>query len=193
MGRLIEVKHELIKNGANDIQFHEPFLKEMELTPDDYSFRVPRFATWDRHKELKERSAKLAQIVSLLPPKPITDDDSLGMSLSEAIQTLQQHERLRQGRLRAMFMRTFQEQEARRQVLIAKGLPDLTHEQAAVRIQAGWRGFKARQLTRQMRWEEEAFIHMRHESNHPSLLVERATLIEQKRREWLVLLFSVLI
>jgi len=184
MGRLIEVKHELIKNGANDIQFHEPFLKELELTPDDYKFAVPRFAKWERHNELRERSAKLAQIVSLLPPKPVAPDDSFGMSLGEAIQILQQHERLRQGRLRAMFMRTFQEQEARRQALIAKGMPNLTTEQAVVRIQAGWRGFKARQLTRQMRWEEEAFIHMRHESSQPSSLVDRAKIIEQNRREW---------
>ena len=66
---------------------------------------------------------------------------------SEAIQLLQQHERLRQGRLRAVFMKSFQEQEAKRQALIAKGVPDLTQDQAAVRIQSGWRGHKARQLT----------------------------------------------
>ena len=103
---------------------------------------------------------------------------------SEAIQLLQQHERLRQGRLRAVFMKSFQEQEAKRQALIAKGIPDLTHDQAAVRIQAGWRGHKARQLTKQMRWEEEAFINMRLDSSQPSQLVDRAAKIEQNRREW---------
>ena len=82
MGRLIEVKNELIKNGANDIQFHEPFLKELDLTPDDYRFKVPRFATWERHTELAQRAEKLAKIVSLLPPKPVEDDGGLGMSLS---------------------------------------------------------------------------------------------------------------
>ena len=88
-------------------------------------------------------------------------------------------------------MKSFQEQEAKRQALIAKGIPDLTPDQAAVRIQSGWRGHKARQLTKQMRWEEEAFINMRLDSNQPSQLVDRAAKIEQNRREWLVLVLFI--
>ena len=43
------------------------------------------------------------------------------MSMSEAIQILQQHERSRQGRLRASFMKLFQEREARRLRVMRKG------------------------------------------------------------------------
>ena len=106
------------------------------------------------------------------------------MSMSEAIQILQQHERSRQGRLRAIFMRTFLERETRRLRDLQAGAPVLTRDQAAVRIQAGWRGFQDRIMAKEMRYEEEAFINMRYESPSAPLLIERAKLIEQKRREW---------
>ena len=41
----------------------------MELTPDDYSFPVPKYVTWDRRGELKERLDKMNDIISHLPPK----------------------------------------------------------------------------------------------------------------------------
>ena len=53
----------------------------MELTPDDYSFPVPKYVTWDRRTELKERLDKMNDIISHLPPKvgspDILDSDGL--------------------------------------------------------------------------------------------------------------------
>ena len=69
MGRLIELKNELVQQQMNIFQFHEPILKEMELTPDDYRFPVPKYITWDRKSQLKNRSERMNDIISQLPPK----------------------------------------------------------------------------------------------------------------------------
>ena len=41
----------------------------MELTPDDFTFPVPKYVTWDRRAELKDRLDKMNEIISHLPPK----------------------------------------------------------------------------------------------------------------------------
>jgi hypothetical protein len=57
------------------------------------------------------------------------------MSLEEAIRLVQVHERARQGRLRAKFMREIRQQEEREKRTALRGGPTLDPEVAAVRIQ----------------------------------------------------------
>ena len=56
------------------------FFKEMELTPDDLLFPVPKYVTWDRQEELKERLDKMTEIIRRLPPKPEADVNHMSMS-----------------------------------------------------------------------------------------------------------------
>merc|ERR1712168_461996 len=62
----------------------------------------------------------------------------------------------------------------------------LTQDEAATLIAAAWRGHAARKIIAAERAEEEAFINMRFESSAGPILIERAKVIEQKRREWRV-------
>jgi len=57
------------------------------------------------------------------------------MSLEEAIRLVQIHERARQGRLRAKFMREIRQQEEREKKAALRGAPTLDPEVASVRIQ----------------------------------------------------------
>ena len=57
------------------------------------------------------------------------------MTLEEAIRLIQVHERARQGRLRAKFMREIRQQEEREKKASLRGGPTLDPEVAAVRIQ----------------------------------------------------------
>lgn len=57
------------------------------------------------------------------------------MSVEEAIRLIQIHERARQGRLRAKFMREIRQQEEREKQAALRGAPTLDPEVAAVRIQ----------------------------------------------------------
>ena len=57
------------------------------------------------------------------------------MSLEEAIRLIQIHERARQGRLRAKFMRDIRQQEERERLAANRGAPTLDPEVAATRIE----------------------------------------------------------
>jgi len=57
------------------------------------------------------------------------------MSLEDAIRVIQIHERARQGRLRAKFMREIRQQEEREKKAALRGAPTLDPEVASVRIQ----------------------------------------------------------
>ena len=57
------------------------------------------------------------------------------MSFEEAIRLVQIHERARQGRLRAKFMREIRQQEERERQQQTRGAPTLDVDVAAIRIQ----------------------------------------------------------
>lgn len=57
------------------------------------------------------------------------------MSFEEAIRLVQIHERARQGRLRAKFMREIRQQEERERMAQTSGAPTLDVDVAAIRIQ----------------------------------------------------------
>ena len=57
------------------------------------------------------------------------------MSMEEAIRLIQYHERARQGRLRAKFMREIRQQEERERMAANRGAPTLDSDIAATRIQ----------------------------------------------------------
>lgn len=55
--------------------------------------------------------------------------------MEDAIRLIQIHERARQGRLRAKFMKEIREQEERERMAQTRGAPTLDPDVAAVRIQ----------------------------------------------------------
>jgi len=57
------------------------------------------------------------------------------MSLEESIRIIQVHERARQGRLRAKFMREIRMQEERERQAANRGAPTIEPDTAAIRIQ----------------------------------------------------------
>jgi len=61
--------------------------------------------------------------------------EEVKMSLEDAIRVIQIHERARQGRLRAKFMREIRQQEEREKRAALRGAPTLDPEVASVRIQ----------------------------------------------------------
>lgn len=57
------------------------------------------------------------------------------MSLEDAIKMIEVHERARQGRLRAKFMREIRQQEEQERLTANRGAPTLDPDVAAIRIQ----------------------------------------------------------
>ena len=63
------------------------------------------------------------------------EKEEIRMPWEQAIRIVQIHERARQGRLRAKFMREIRQQEDREKQAQTRGAPTLDHDVAAMRIQ----------------------------------------------------------
>ena len=83
---------------------------------------------------LQDREKLLGQILARMGPQEEKTEE-VKMSPDEALRIIQVHERARQGRLRAKFMREIRLQEERERNAANRGAPTLDTELAAVRIQ----------------------------------------------------------
>lgn len=97
---------------------------------------IPKYFVVEHHKSLKQREALLEKILAKLgPQEKDADKDEVKMSLEDAVRLIQIHERARQGRLRAKFMRIIRQQEERERLAANRGAPTLDPDIAATRIQ----------------------------------------------------------
>lgn len=100
----------------------------------DIEIPVPKYFINERAKVLQDREKLLGQILAKMGP-PEEKTEEIKMSPDEAIRIIQVHERARQGRLRAKFMREIRLQEERERNAANRGAPTLDTELASVRIQ----------------------------------------------------------
>lgn len=83
---------------------------------------------------LQDREKLLGQILAKMGPQDEKTEETK-MSMEEALRIIQVHERARQGRLRAKFMREIRLQEERERMVANRGAPTMDADVAAVRIQ----------------------------------------------------------
>ena len=66
IGRLIEVKHEMVNHDLKMFQFHDEMFSDLKMTPADFVIHVPHYITHDRREELSERNAKLDLLIQYM-------------------------------------------------------------------------------------------------------------------------------
>jgi len=161
IGRVLELKNEMFLLELNEFHYFDDVLSDLKLTPSDVEMPIPKYFTHERAKALKEREKLLGQILSRLGghDKDLSADD-VPMTREEAVLQIQRHERARQGRVRAKFMREIRQQEERQRQAALRGAPTLDPELAATRIQKLWKGVMARKRTNEEREREMIFIGM---------------------------------
>lgn len=159
IGRMLEVKQEMVKLEASEYNFFEDVLSDLKLTPDDMEIPIPKYFLINTKNQLNERERLLSNIIDKLKvvekaqkPKP--------MSVVDAIKIIQMNERARQGRLRAKFMKDIHLEEERERAALQRGAPTLDPNVAATRIQKVWKGFTQRKITARERREEMIFLGM---------------------------------
>ncbi|CAH1783239.1 unnamed protein product [Owenia fusiformis] len=161
MGRILEIKNEMVNLEFSEFHYFDDVLSDLKLTPSDIEIPIPQFFINERAKALKEREKLLGQILAKMGPQDKdTGKEEIKMSVDDAIRLIQIHERARQGRLRAKFMREIRQQEERERLQANRGAPTLDPEVAAIRIQKLWKGLAQRRRTRREREEEMMFIGM---------------------------------
>lgn len=159
MGRILELKNEMVNLEFSEFHYFDDVLSDLKLTPQDVEMPIPKYFINERAKALKEREKLLGSILAKLGPQD-KDKEDIKMSLEDAIRMIQIHERARQGRLRAKFMREIRQQEEREKQAANRGAPTLDPDIAATRIQKLWKGFAQRRRTKREREDEMMFIGM---------------------------------
>ncbi|KAM8873977.1 dynein regulatory complex protein 11 isoform 2-T2 [Spinachia spinachia] len=152
MGRVLELKNEMVEKEFSEYHYMDDVLHDMKLTPKELEIPIPRYFISDRSIELQEQKKTLTEILKRVEvtesPEPLT---AKHMSQEEAIKIIQLVERARQGRLRAKL-----NSESRRmnRMQRIKDPGAAAMELASVCIQKVWKGYRQRKKAK-IAWEEE--------------------------------------
>uniref|UniRef100_A0A673G3T8 IQ motif containing with AAA domain 1 n=1 Tax=Sinocyclocheilus rhinocerous TaxID=307959 RepID=A0A673G3T8_9TELE len=163
MGRLVELKNEMVELEYSEFHYFEPFGDEyptMQLQDtccEDLEVPIPRYFVREKMRALKEREKMLAHILAKGGRQECKTVPVQSMSVERALWLLQVSERARQGRLRARFMKTIRQEEQRR---LQGNSTMLDPNQAATCIQKVWRGHRDRRRVNKECLEEMIFVGM---------------------------------
>uniref|UniRef100_A0A8C5PLA7 IQ motif containing with AAA domain 1 n=1 Tax=Leptobrachium leishanense TaxID=445787 RepID=A0A8C5PLA7_9ANUR len=136
MGRILEVKNELVELEISEFQYFDDILQDMKMGPESLEIPIPRYFIKEKMKVLKDRERILSQILDRVGAKNTDMVKTLKpMSLDEAVRVIQVSERARQGRLRAKFMKEINLEEKRERFAKTQGEITLDPDIAAQRIQ----------------------------------------------------------
>ncbi|XP_061393695.1 dynein regulatory complex protein 11-like [Musca vetustissima] len=176
LGRIIELKHDLVNIDLMEFSYNDAVVERLKLTPIDTELRVPRYFLRERRKEIEQRNKTMHDILVKLgwvEENPVVEQ----ITEIEAIRLIQMHERARQGRLRAHFMKEIR-------MLKEKGKNEEKDKDrndagllAAMKIQKMWRGHTDRRKTRRRKLDEMILIGM--VPPPPSVLKARAEKVEK--------------
>ncbi|KAF6361595.1 IQ motif containing with AAA domain 1 [Rhinolophus ferrumequinum] len=179
MGRILELKNEMVELELSEFQYFDDILQDLKLAPQQLDIPIPKYFLKEKLDIIKGRERILSQILADTElglsdkTRPVK-----GLSLEEAVKLIQIAERARQGRLRAMFMKQIflQEHRARHAKALGDRIADVGA--SALRIQKVWRSFHQCKKTERQREEEMIFLGM----NPPHMFNEVSAAITQAEK-----------
>ncbi|XP_063003630.1 IQ and AAA domain-containing protein 1-like [Elgaria multicarinata webbii] len=160
LGRILELKQELVELDISEYHYMDHVLQELKLTPADMEVPIPKYFLSERAKVLQERQEVLAGLLTRVEPSKAMTPPRALMPREEAVRLIQMAERMRQGRLRARFMWEIRRDEERERKVREGGIFEPNREMAAICIQKIWKGCVQRRLTKFLRQMEMEFIGM---------------------------------
>ncbi|XP_069555042.1 dynein regulatory complex protein 11 [Brachyistius frenatus] len=177
MGRVLELKNEMVETEFSEYHYMNDVLHDLKLTPPTLEIPIPHYFLTERSKEVLERKTMLTDILKMVE---ITETPealmAVHMSQEEAIKVIQVAERARQGRLQAKLN---EEIRNRNRKYRTKDPGPAATELAAICIQKVWRGYIQRKRTKIAREEEMIFLGMmmdpKYEVPCPAVIRAKAT------------------
>uniref|UniRef100_H3DDL2 Zgc:153738 n=1 Tax=Tetraodon nigroviridis TaxID=99883 RepID=H3DDL2_TETNG len=168
MGRVLELKYDMVETEFSDYHYLDDILHDMKLTPADLEIPIPHYFISEPSKEAQEREAMLTQMLK----ETTKPTEAPKMSLEEAVRVVQAAERARQGRLRAKLNKESRNMDW----MFGTEEPGAeVAEAAAICIQKVWRGFIQRKKTKMAREEEMIFLGMVMDPKYKKLLPSEIT------------------
>lgn len=165
LGRILELKSDLIEADLNEWTHCGDVMEKLNLTPFDMELTVPSCFRKERKSELEYRKHVIESVLAKLGYIDKTVEE-VPMTEQQAILIIQSHERARQGRLRAQFMKEIKTMKDKTKPVQgeeseeAKDSKLAVNLSAAVKIQKIWRGYAARRATRRRKLQEMLLIGM---------------------------------
>ncbi|KAK6634163.1 hypothetical protein RUM44_004771 [Polyplax serrata] len=182
IGRVLEMKNELVNLDMSEFSYFDNILLELKLLPQEVEIGVPKYYRRERENELRKRRETMDDILKKLGYLEEKEEE-IEMSEEDAIRLIQIHERARQGRLRFQFMKEIR-------LLKEKGKSDVmpntqagSNFSAALSIQKTWRGYIARRKVLRRKLDEMLLIGMVHPSFVPQDARKRAFEVQELRRQ----------
>uniref|UniRef100_A0A8C2N696 IQ motif containing with AAA domain 1 n=1 Tax=Cricetulus griseus TaxID=10029 RepID=A0A8C2N696_CRIGR len=162
MGRILELKNEMVELELTEFHYFDDILQDLKLAPQQLDVPIPRYFLKERLEVIKGREKILARILKECGLNlPDVKYAVKSIALEEAIKMIQIAERARQGRLRALFMKQIFLQECRAKEIKLLGQRLADTGMAALQIQKVWRGFHQSKKTVREREEEMVFLGMK--------------------------------
>ncbi|XP_013192075.1 dynein regulatory complex protein 11 [Amyelois transitella] len=177
LGRLIEIKHDLIELHISDFTFDDDeALEKLQVTPFEAEPVIPQYFIREREEEVQSRRQFVLETLRKLGHEPVKPEP-LVLTEQQAVLIIQSHERARQGRLRGQFMKEIR-------LLKEKGRDQKGEmsASAATAIQKVWRGFLARRQTKKRKRDEQLLIGMELPPFTQSTEIKKADEIKDYRR-----------
>lgn len=179
LGRVCELKQDLVKIDLTEYSYNDDIMMKLKLTPFDLETQIPKYFLREREIELAVRNRTMEDILKRIgvieeevPVERLTE--------LEAIRIIQMHERARQGRLRAQFMKEIRS-------LKEKGKPERAKAEtgflAAMKIQKMWRGYTSRTQTRKKKLEEMILIGMLPDPKQDTKIQENIDFVRRQRHK----------
>lgn len=180
LGRVCELKQDLVKIDLTEFNYNDEIMSKLKLTPFDLDVKIPYYFLREREHEIAARNRTMDEILKRIG---VIEEEVPVERLSEleAIRLIQMHERARQGRLRAQFMkeiRSLKEKGTKPEQRKAE-----TGFMAAMKIQTMWRGYISRTQTRKKKVEEMVLIGMLPNPKYDSSIQENAALARAERHK----------
>ncbi|CDS42421.1 IQ and AAA domain containing protein 1 [Echinococcus multilocularis] len=174
----------MVKLDLSEYHYFDDILSEFKLTPTEIQVPTPKYFVVDAQNTIRNRHAFINSVQSQLGTTQVKEEEP--MSAEEAVLIIQRHERARQGRLRAKYMREIRMQEEAEMDPESRMKDVLNPQDAAKVIQKHWRGYLARQYTKSTRQDEFIWLGMEpmnlHYNSVVSNITKMARKIESQRR-----------
>ncbi|VDP69148.1 unnamed protein product [Schistosoma mattheei] len=94
----------MVKLELSEYHYFDDILIDLKLTPSDVEIPIPKYFVNENFRALRDREQFLDHLISSTKTDE-TKDEGILMSVDQAILLIQRHERARQGRIRARFMK----------------------------------------------------------------------------------------
>ncbi|ERL94357.1 hypothetical protein D910_11638 [Dendroctonus ponderosae] len=122
LGRILELKTDLVEADLSEWTHCGDILEDLRITPNDSELEIPACFRREREQEINCRKGVIDDVLNKLG---FTDevDERLPMSEQQAILVIQTHERARQGRLRAQFMKEIRSMKDKNKPVVTGMIP----------------------------------------------------------------------